>query len=182
MAFNLMAGETVLHRLSGNHKVTNYTFMVANRRIIDEETRWGSGATTILPLDRIDSMQEDRVSSPRWLIVAAVLMLASLAGAQYGGAWSLLGVIPALICAGIWWLSLKQALVFATASAQVSLVMRGYGGGQEVLELVEPARQDYIREVIGLQAPAAPAPPTPAHGAVAGVTGAWRRRLPGLAR
>ncbi len=157
MAFNLMAGETVLHQLSGSHKGTNYTFMVTNRRIIDEETRWGSGATTILPLDRIDSMQEARVSSLRWLIIAVVLMLASLAGAQYGGAWSLLGVIPALICAGIWWLSLKRALVFATASAQVSLVMRGHRGGQEVLELVESARQDCIREVFGLPAP--PAPP-----------------------
>ena len=157
MQLGLMAGETVLYELRGSHKGTNYTFMVTHRRIINKETRWGSGSTTILPLDRIDSMQEARVSSMRWLVAAIILALASLVGTNFAGPLALLGLIPALICAGIWWLSLKQALVFATASAQVSLVMRGHSGGQEVLELVESARQDCIREVF-LQAPAPPAP------------------------
>lgn len=163
MAFNLMPGETVLHQVSGKHKGTNYGFHVTNRRLVSEESRWGSGSTTYLPLDRVDSMQEARVSSIRWLVAAVILMLASLSGTNFAGPLALLGVVPALICAGIWWLSLKQALVFATASAQVSLVLRGHGGGQEVLELVESARQECIREVISpsAQGPSAPVPSAP---------------------
>lgn len=149
MPFNLMPGETVIHQVSGSHKGTNYSFNVTNRRVSNEETRWGSANTTILPLDRIDSIQETRVSSIRLLVIAAILALASLAAIQFAGPFALLGIIPALICAGFWWLSLKQALVFATASAQVSLVLRGHSGGQEILEIeiVEAARQNAIREV-----------------------------------
>lgn len=134
MPFNLMPGESVIHHVGGSHKGTTYSFDVSNRRLSIEETRWGSGNTTILPLDRIDSIQETRVSSIRLLVIAAILTLASLAAINFAGPLALLGVIPALICAFFWWLSLKQALVFATASAQVSLVLRGHSGGQEILE------------------------------------------------
>ena len=158
MPLNLMPGETVIHQVGGSHKGTSYNFNVTNRRISIEETRWGSGNTTILPLDRIDSIQETRVSSIRLLVIAVILTLASIAGFNFAGPFALIGFIPALICAGLWWLSLKQALVFATASAQVSLVLRGHGGGQEVLEIVESARQNAIREV-NLPAPTPATPP-----------------------
>ena len=91
-------------------------------------------------------------------MIAAILTLASLAAINFAGPLALLGVIPALICAFFWWLSLKQALVFATASAQVSLVLRGHSGGQEILEIVEAARQNAIREV-NLPAPDPATPP-----------------------
>ena len=158
MPFSLMPGETVIHQVSGSHKGTAYSFNVTNRRLLNEETRWGSGTTTILPLDRIDSIQETRVSSIRLLVITAILTLASLASINFAGPFALLGVIPALICAFFWWLSLKQALVFATASAQVSLVLRGHSGGQEILEIVEAARQNAIREV-NLPAPDPATPP-----------------------
>ena len=162
MAFDLMPGETVLYQVSGKHKGTNYSFHVTNRRLVDEESRWGSGSTTYLPLDKIDSMQEARVSSLRWLIVAAILLIAAMAGFSFVGALALLALVPALICAGIWYLSLKQALVFATTSAQIALMLRGHDDGQQVLEVVESARQSAISEASPpSEVPSAPAPPTP---------------------
>ena len=163
MALSLMPGETVLHQASGKHKGTNYGFYVTNRRLVSEESRWGSGSTTYLPLDKVDSMQEARVSSMRWLVAAVILVLASLVGVNAAGQYALLALVPALICAGIWYLSLKQALVFATSSSQVSLVLGGHSRGQEVLEVAESARQDCIREVyLPASAPPAPVPSAPA--------------------
>lgn len=156
MPLTMLPGESLLHEVHSRKLLTRRrveTISVTTHRLGLEEFGWFSFSnrrTTILPLEKIDSVQEGHTSLVWLLLIAAILLLGAIVVLSRGNTAGLLALLPAAICVVFWFLTRKQTIIFETPSGLIEYTAGGLEElgvrDEQLLDTVESARRACIRE------------------------------------
>ena len=124
-------------------------FRITNRRLALTQSQFGSEVSQYMPLENIDSMQEGKSSSPRWLIAAVIFFIIGVPLLLLGGLGALIW-IPAVVCLVIWFLKRRETLVVKSGNGEIRLDSQGLIGFSDMGQLlaqVDEARTARLREL-----------------------------------